>query len=334
MRMDNFKKFEGLQSLSVLSECDKYLSLPELIDFALKIDVGSIPKSEKICMFGIGESSIAGDIVSSYADDYSSIPVTNITSDIVPGWVDEKTDVILVSHSGNNAVVNIVYEKVKKTGCRVYCIVNDGKLRDDCEKDGTKIFLIPDGLSSRSSLGYELGLLVSVVNNMGVCGIRSKLLKAIPIIKDYRDSLFTDDRVYDLKFKLHDNTVAIYGTPDFRASFKRWKMSLNEDMGMPSYCGELPEFNHNEIVGWANHNQDDKDLRIVMLRGKYKNETLTKIIDKTIEVLEEHGRHVIDIIIPGDDTIERNLRAILLADYTSQLIKHEGKNPMSWRGKR
>ena len=71
-----------------------------------------------------------------------------------------------------------------------------------------------------------------------------------------------------------------------------------------------------------------------MLRGKYKNETLTKIIDKTMEVLEEYGRHVIDIIIPGDDSIERNMRAIILADYISQLMKLEGKNPMSWRGSR
>lgn len=334
MRKESFKRFVGPDTLPRMSQCDKYLSLPELTEYALKTDVGDISKAEKICMFGIGESSIAGDMISAYADDYSPIPVINITSDIVPGWVDKDTDVILVSYSGNNAVVNVVYDKVRQIGCRVYCIVNNGRLKDECVSDGNGLFLIPDGLTSRSSLGFELGVLASIVDRMGVTGIRSRLSETIPVIKEYRDSLFTDDRVYNLKFKLHDNTVAIYGTPDFRASFKRWKMSLNDDMGIPSYCGELPEFNHNEIVGWANHNQDDKDLRIVMLRGKYKNETLTKIIDKTMEVLEEYGRHVIDIIIPGDDSIERNMRAIILADYISQLMKLEGKNPMSWRGSR
>ena len=167
---------------------------------------------------------------------------------------------------------------------------------------------------------------------MGICDAADKLKKVIPIIKEYRDSLFEDKRINDLKYKLHDNTIAVYGSPDLRASFKRWKMSLNDDMGLPSFYGELPEFNHNEIVGWANHNQDDSDLKIVMLRGKYKNEVLNKITDKTIEVLEENGRHVIDIIIPGDDPMERNMRAIILADYISQLMKMEGKNPMSWRG--
>ena len=88
MRKESFKRFVGPETLPRMSQCDKYLSLPELTEYALKTDVGDIPKAEKICMFGIGESSIAGDIVSSYADDYSPIPVINITSDIVPGWVD------------------------------------------------------------------------------------------------------------------------------------------------------------------------------------------------------------------------------------------------------
>ena len=167
---------------------------------------------------------------------------------------------------------------------------------------------------------------------MGVCDARSRLESIMPSVKQYRDSVFTDERIDDLKFKLHDNTVAIYGSPDFRASFKRWRMSLNDDMGTPAFCGELPEFNHNEIVGWANHNQNDDDLRIVMLRGKYKNEVLTQIIDKTIEVLEENGRHVIDLKILGSEPMEKNLRAIILGDYISQLMKYESKTPMTWVG--
>ena len=324
----------GGYSASKLSSCKKLLSLPELAESGMKVEVGPLPKTKKICMFGVGESSIAGDIIVSYSDDYSDIPLMNITSDIIPGWVDEDTDVILVSYSGDNDIINSVYDKVKGRGSRIYCIVNNGKIKEKCEKNGDRLFLLPDGNTSRSSTGYVLGILSSLVEEMGVCDARSKLREVLPAVKEYRDSLFDDERIYNLKYKLHDNTIAIYGSPDFRASFKRWKTSLNEDMGIPSFCGELPEFNHNEIVGWANHNQDDSDLKIVMLRGKYKNEILSKIIDKTIEVLEENGRHVIDIKIIGNDTIEKNMRAILLADYISQLMKYEGRNPMSWKGSR
>ncbi len=325
-----FRVSKSFDSVYNYTTFEKLLSFPEHAACAAKIDVGDVPHAKKVCIFGVGESSIAGDIVTAYTDDCSKIPVFSISSEIVPGWVDNDTDVIIVSYSGKNSLINTVYDKVKTIGCRIYCIVNDGVLKEKCLSNEDRLYEIPNGLTSRSSLGFELGIMASLIQKMGVCDIRSKLLETIPVLSEYRDSLFSDKRIYDLKFKLHDNTVAIYGSPDFRASFKRWKMSLNDDLGTPSYCGELPEFNHNEIVGWANHNQNDGDLRIVILRGKYKNEVLTKIIDKTMEVLEESGRHVIDVIIPGDDPIERNMRAILLADYISQLMKDEGKNPMSW----
>ena len=311
---------------------EQLLSLPEQIEAAFEVDVGTVPKVKKICIFGIGESSIAGDIVSAYADDYSDIYVPSISSETVPGWVDIDTDVIIVSYSGSNRLVNEVYDKVKERKSRVYCIICNGTLAEKCRADGNVILKLPEGLTSRSALGYELGILASLVEKMGVCGVRSRLLSILPSVKEYRDSVFTDERIDDLKFKLHDNTVAIYGSPDFRASFKRWRMSLNDDMGSPAFCGGLPEFNHNEIVGWANHNQNDDDLRIVMLRGKYKNEVLSQIIDQTIEVLEEYGRHVIDLKILGSEPIEKNLRAIILGDYISQLMKYESKTPMTWVG--
>ncbi len=311
---------------------EQLLSLPEQIELVAKIDIDEVPKAKKICIFGIGESSIAGDIISAYADDYSNIFVPSINSETVPGWVDDDTDVILVSYSGSNTLINDVYDEVRRRGCRIYCIVCSGLLNVKCKRDGNVLLQLPEGFTSRSSLGFEIGLLSILVEKMGICDAYSRLEKVLPAVKEYRNSIFTDERIGNLKFKLHDNTIAIYGSPDFRASFKRWKMSLNDDMGSPAFCGELPEFNHNEIVGWANHNQNDKDLRIVMLRGKYKNSILTEIIDKTIEVLEENGRHVIDLKIPGGEPIEKNLHAIILGDYISQLMKYESKTPMSWAG--
>ena len=325
--MEEHMKFcKDLSVLSKLSYCEQLLSLPEQIDLAMEEEIGEIPRAEKVCIFGIGESSVAGDIISAYADNHSEIIVPSINSDIVPGWVDEHTDVILVSYFGMNSLINSVYEKVKERGCRIYCIAHEGRISEKCKKDGNALFKLPNGFTSRSILGYELALLSTIIERMGICDARSKLEEISSRVKEYRNSIFTDKRIDDLRFKLYDNVIAIYGSPDFRASFKRWKMSLNEDIGVPSFCGELPEFNHNEIVGWANHNQDDDDLRIVMLRGEYKNRILSEITDKTIEVLEENGRHVIDLKILGGDTLEKNLRAIILADYISQTMKYEGKD--------
>lgn len=308
-------------NISELSLKEQLLSFPEHAEYSADIDLGQISKAKKVCIFALGESAIAGEVVSAYADDYSPIPIPVISDGRIPGWVDSDTAVILISYTGNNDVINKIYRIVNGRRCPVYCLASGGYLERVCKRDNHKFIKVPTGLTPRSATGYELGVLCSLIQKMGICNICDRLKEIIPVMKEYRNSLKLDPRINRLESKLFENTVAIYGSPDLRASFRRWKMSLNSDMGFPAYCGELPEFNHNELVGWANHNQDADDLIIVFLRGKYKSEVLTKIIDKTLEVLEESDRHVIDVNLLGSDPLEKNLYGILLGDYISQEMR-------------
>ena len=316
---------ETFTDVSDVSVFEQLMSLPEMAQNGLKIDVGEYDTSKKICLFGIGQSSIAGDIISAYADYFSDIPVINVTNGIIPGWVGDDTDVIIVSYTGKNTIVNEIYDSLNGKYHSLTCITSGGLLAEKCQNDGNRLIRLPGGLSSRTALGFVIGILAAVVQKMGLNEIGERLTDVIPALKGYRDSLFNDPRIDTLIPKLKGNTIAFYGSPDFRSSFRRWKMSFNEDLGTLAFCGELPEFNHNEIVGWANHHQNDDDLKIAFLRGKYKNDVLTKIIDKTIEVLEESGRHVMDIKIIGEEPLEKNLRAILLGDYVSQVLSIGGK---------
>ena len=297
---------------------EQLMSFPEQAEFSMDIDIGPVPKADKVCIFALGESSIAGEIVSAYADDYSSIAIPTVSDGRIPLWVDRSTCAIIVSYTGDNEVINNIYRILHGRRCKIYVISSGGNLQYLCAKNRDRFIQVKAGLTPRSATGFELGILCSLIQKMGICRTYDRLKELIPVMKEYRDSLPEDNRVEKLEFKLWENTIAVYGSPDIRASFKRWKMSLNNDMGFPAYCGELPEFNHNEIVGWANHNQNADDLRIVVLRGKYKSEVLSDIIDKMIEVLEENGRHVMDIHLLGSDPMEKNIRGILLGDYISQ----------------
>ena len=327
MLKNGFKVFESTDNVPVMSAFEQLLSLPEITEYALKTNIGKYDQSKRVCMFGIGPSAIAGDVISAYTDYYSKIPVVNVSNGILPGWVDEDTDVILVSYTGKNKIINKIYDSIKDRNHSLTCITSGGRLMEKCQNDGKKLIQIPEGLTSRTALGVEIGILASIIQKMKVCDIRDCLSNKIPTIEKYRDSLFEDQRIETLVPKLKGNTIAFYGTPLFRPSFKRWKMSFSEDLGSLAFCGELPEFNHNEIVGWANHNQKDDDLKIVFLREGNKNSVLAKIIDKTLEVLEESGRHVMDLQILGDEPIEMNLRAIILGDFVSQVIGNGGRLP-------
>ena len=327
MLKSGFRVFSKTDDISSMSVFEQLLSLPEMTEFSSKIDVGDYSPSKKICMFGIGPSAIAGDVISAYADCFSEIPVVNVCNGILPGWVDEETDVILVSYTGKNKIINKLYDSLKDRNHSLTCITSGDCLMEKCQKDKVRLIQIPEGLTSRTALGMEIGVLSSIIQKMGACDIRDRLIEKIPVVKAYKDSLFDDLRIETLIPKLKGNTIAFYGAPVFRPSFKRWKMSFNEDMRSLAFCGELPEYNHNEIVGWANHNQKDDDLKIAFFRAANRNDVLAKIIDKTLEVLEESGRHVMDLQILGEEPLEANLRTILLGDFVSQVLGNNGELP-------
>ncbi len=299
---------------------EQLLSFPEYIEYAMNIPITDVQKTNKVCIFGIGESSQVGDIVSSYAESIGYY-VPNYSNGIIPGWVNSDYQAIVVSYSGNNGITVKVYDELKSRGCKIYCVTSGGHLLERCQSNGDVLMKIPPVINSRAALGLELGVISSLIQKIGICDLRDELSSVIGRIKDYRRDMIADPRIGGLIDKLIGKNIAVYGTSDYRASFKRWKMSFNEDLDILSFYGELPEFNHNEIVGWSNHYQNDNNLVLVMLRGSYKNEVLREIVDKIIEVLEENGRHVIDIVIPGSDPLERNLCAIMLGDHVSQLMK-------------
>lgn len=297
------------------------LSFPDLIRESLNEVIPEIETPDKMCIFGMGESSIVGNIVSSYLAEKTNRLVSNYSNGLVPGWVDGNTTVIIISYSGDNSIQNKVYDEIKTRGCTIYCLTNGGLLLDKCKSDGVLVLKLPDGLTPRTALGYELGLLSLMIQKMKITNMKDSLSLMIDNIRDYRDSLIDNPLITNLIEEMAGNNISIYGSSDFLASFKRWKMSLNEDLDILSFYGELPEFNHNEIVGWSNHHQKDSNLIIVILRGDNKDEVLKTIVEKIIEVLEENGRHVIDILIPGENSLERNLCAIMLGDYLSQSLK-------------
>ena len=110
---------ECLEDIPTLSLPEQLMSLPELVECAMNVDIGEIPKSKKVCIFGIGESSIAGDMISAYADDYSDVPVFSFSNGVLPGWIDKDTDVIIISFSGRNNIINAIYDGLDRGTCEI-----------------------------------------------------------------------------------------------------------------------------------------------------------------------------------------------------------------------
>lgn len=281
---------------------------------ALSMTLGNVDHCSQVCLFGIGHSAVAGEIISDYADECCETPIPMMNDPRVPGWVQPGVDGILMSYSGYPEEMEKIYDELRRRGCRVHCITSGGWLAERCRMDHEHLILVPTGLGSMNSTGLMLGVLASLLQEMGVCQVRDQLWAMIPMIRRFMDENGSgSEKSVSIASLLYGRISAIYSTTDMRISSKRWKLAINEVVGDLAFFGEFPEFDHNEIVGWSDPNAHALQLVPVILRGEGSGLT-SRLMSFMTEVLVENGREVVVVDISGDSSLSRNICGVILGD--------------------
>jgi glucose/mannose-6-phosphate isomerase len=295
--------------------------LPERIVEALEMDIPQQKPAETICLYNFEASNIAADSVSSYVFARTTTQIHTIVDRVVPAWVRENVDVIIMSYSGNSPEIDEVYTGAKSKGCRIHCITSGGHLKEICQRDGNvNLILIPEGMTHWDVTGYEIGALVRLYEAMGIEGIQKTVEDAIPSIKEYRDCIWESEQVKKLALQVKGRIPVIYCTGELRAVHKRWKMLINDEIGSLAFSGEYPEFNHNELVSWTDKDSDTSDFIIIVYRIDTGSELLNRILNISTDLLKQH-RLKVRIIDVGGGLVERSIRGIIYADAVANYLK-------------
>ena len=311
--------------MSDINVREQILSLPEHASYSLDVDLGfPVPETGKVCFFSFGFNTTAPDIVSAHADLFSSRQVPSYSDSRVPGWVDEDTVAVLISYDGSEEDILSVYASLGDRGCTRVCVTSSGPLLEAAGRDSVPVVTIPTGMSARSSAGYVLGILCSIVQEAGVCNAADRLRDEIPSVAAYRDSMLDSPYPRELASEISGNVPAIYGTTDFRAAFRRWKMAINEDTSGRAFYGELPEFDHNELVGWFDSNPHAPELRVVVLKGHTGSDLLDFIVDNMVDILRCEDRPVMTVEMDGADPLDKASCAVILGEMVSSALRMRG----------
>jgi glucose/mannose-6-phosphate isomerase len=123
---------------------------------------------------------------------------------------------------------------------------------------------VPEGLSAFEATGFEMGALVNLYDSIGVKGLKDTVKQMIPKLKQYRDEIWSSKDIWKLAMKVNGAIPVIYSSGELRAVHKRWKFLLNSVMGRLAFSGEIPEFDHNEIVSWT-EDDDSKEFIIIII---------------------------------------------------------------------
>ncbi len=286
------------------------------------IDISLDFKRLVIC--GMGGSGISGDILADYSFELSEVPIIVVRGVQMPTWASEETLVVITSYSGNTKETLELYTQALEQGCHVVGLSSGGQLEEMCKTDGVFHVKVPGGIQPRSALGYLLGYLGNLMESLGISPCRSEIRSALPALKLKRDMLIQDNEenpARSLALRLVDKIPVIYAYPYMTSSALRWKNQFNENSKMISFHGTIPEFNHNEIVGWI-EGGSEKPCIPIFLYDPQAPELLMHMMNASLDAMNEGGHEVEVVEIDGSSILEKNLFSIMFGDFTSLYLAY------------
>jgi len=277
-----------------------------------------------VVILGMGGSAIGGEIVSSCLADRLAVPALVVRDYTLPGFVGRDTLALASSYSGNTEETLSAYRAATERGARVVCSTTGGELARLAGENDHDLFVIPPGLPPRAAIGYGVILPLLLLSRLGLApdpgrevadavrGIRSAIAALGPASPPGANP------AKELALWLEGRIPVIYGAaPRTSVIASRWCGQLSENAKLVAHRHELPEMNHNEIVGWSGALPLDGRARVVFLRDEEDHPRVSKRFGITREAIARAGAGVRDVASSGDGRLARLFSLIVLGDLVS-----------------
>jgi glucose/mannose-6-phosphate isomerase len=231
--------------------------------------------------------------------------------------------VIVSSYSGNTEETLSMFEDARKRRAKVVAISSGGQLAQLADSFSVPFAKINTGLLPRASLGYVFGAMMGVVERSGVAFQEKQLEETVrvlgSVISFCKQSVPTGDNPAKvLAHELLTSAPIIVGYDLSKPVAKRWANQLNENSKCMAFSAEIPELDHNEIVGWMKDPRS-KGYASVFLEHDQRRTPMRRRIDATKEMLGRNAP-VYSVDALGLSPMAIMFSLVMIGDYTSTYL--------------
>jgi len=299
------------------------------------------PLFDKIVILGTGGGAAASAyLLKDYLFDKCKIPIFVNHGYKVPGYLDDKTLVIVVSYSGKTEEIISAYLSAIPRGCFFVVITTGGKIEQLARCHDHPIVRIPCGMAPRSALGYLFVPMLIVVQRLGlVCSdhVAEEVEETIGVLEQLSQKYAVEIPVEQnlakqiaLKFV---NTIPLfYGTETTEAVAWRWKRQFNENAKTLAFFNSIPSLHHDEITGWDVSNPFVKWFSVVFFHDRDDSEEIKKRICITKELLQGRVGEIVEVESEGVGKLSRMFSLVYLGDFVSlyfSMLKNVDPSPVN-----
>ncbi|TWP08708.1 bifunctional phosphoglucose/phosphomannose isomerase [TM7 phylum sp. oral taxon 350] len=277
----------------------------------------------KVVVTGMGGSALAALLIKSWQESKLNITFEIVRDYKLPNYVDDKTLVIASSYSGNTEETLSCLDEALKKGANIGCVSSGGKLVEIAKNNELPYVVLPSGIQPRMGVIANLRAILAVLVSYGVVSqsdfdevknlgpwlnIESK--------KWGRDVSTSENQAKQLALLSAGKTAIFYSSTAMGGVAYKWKISWNENAKNVAFWNVLPEFNHNEFMGWTSH-PVEKPYVVFDLRSSFDHPKITKRFEISDRLLSGKGPKANVIELQGESVIAQMLWASIFADFVS-----------------
>jgi glucose/mannose-6-phosphate isomerase len=283
-------------------------------------------KVERLVILGMGGSAIAGDLLRSLAMRRSRKAIFVCRGYEIPSLVDENTLVIACSYSGETEETLAAFSQAIRGPAKKLVITTGGRLAGVAREYEIPAFLFDYKGEPRAALGYGLMPLLSVAEQVGVLGeMETEVAEAVALMGELvqeLDSMVAAERnpAKQLAGRLQTKVPIVYGAEVLTEVAHRWKTQLNENSKVWAFYEELPEAQHNAIVGYPLPREAIDRLHVVLLYHAMLYPRIILRYDATKDALAAAGVGYDVVEVKGSGPLSQMLTGILYGDFVSYYL--------------
>lgn len=316
---------EAIASVDSAKQLEDVLGLPDQLRDALwRVETANLEPHDApggLIVAGMGGSAIGGALARAALGDRASRPIMITRGYGLPAWTTPDTTVLCASYSGHTEETLAVYEAAGALGARRIVATTGGKLAEAARDDGVPIVPLPGGFQPRAAVAYSLVVALEVA---ALCGAGERLHSEIDVAAAHAEHLvamWSPDAPADCLAKqlargLHGTVPQVAGAGLTAPIAYRWKTQINENAKTPCFVHELPELDHNEIVGWQGASELGR-FSAVFLDDSDLHPRIRQRIELTRGLIEAEAAGTYRIESIGQNSTERLISLVLLGDLVS-----------------
>jgi glucose/mannose-6-phosphate isomerase len=307
---------------------DDVLAIPDhLRDAFWRIESARLERADAagVLVCGMGGSAIGGDLAAAALGDRCTRPVLTVRGYGLPSWATPDWTLLCSSYSGDTEETLACFDAGEALGARRIVASTGGALTKRARDAGVPVIGLPGVLQPRAAVAYMFAVGVEVAALGGAApSIHTEIDAAASFLEREREALRR--RAAELAPRIASTVPVIYGADLTIPVAHRWKTQVNENSKALAFYSELPEADHNEIVGWPAARGGR--LSAVFLEDPDQHPRVRQRFELTAELVADSGAPVVRIETEGRTRSERLLWGVMLGDMVSlELAAAHGVDP-------